>query len=91
MAKKKDTAASAETSADLDTPATDVSSEATAEETWTPEELLAVRHMGPGIIGEAKYKAAQAYVAQTGGGMFGPALISDDPKYNQAGPTRPVA
>lgn len=42
---------------------------------WSPEELMKVRHLGPGIIGQAKYDAAQAYVHATNGGKFGPALL----------------
>lgn len=45
------------------------------EGSWTPEQLLAVRHLGPGIIGEAMHKASQRYDKQTTGGKFGPALL----------------
>lgn len=47
---------------------------------WTAEELLAVKHLGPGIIGEEMYKASQAYDAQTGGGKYGPALLGIIPE-----------
>jgi hypothetical protein len=58
---------------------------------WTPAQLMAVRHMGPSMIGQEMYDAAQEYMKTTNGGIFGPALISNDPKYNQAAPKRPVA
>lgn len=44
-------------------------------QTWTPEQLLAVKHLGPALIGEAMHKAALAYDRQTTGGKFGPALL----------------
>lgn len=40
---------------------------------WTPEQLLAVRHLGPGVIGEAMYRAKEAYIASSAGGILGPA------------------
>jgi hypothetical protein len=43
------------------------------EETWTSAELLAVKHLGPGVIGEAKFRAVQAYIASSAGGVLGPA------------------
>lgn len=43
--------------------------------TWTPEQLLAVKHLGPGIIGPEMHAAAQAYDKQTHAGKFGPALL----------------
>jgi hypothetical protein len=57
---------------------------------WTPEQLLAVKHVGPGIIGQEMHDAAQAYVKTTLGGTLGPAITSNDPKYNQAGPVKIV-
>lgn len=42
---------------------------------WTPEELLGVKHLGPGIIGQEMYDAAQAYDIKTDGGKFGPAIL----------------
>lgn len=56
---------------------------------WTPEELMAVKHLGPGIIGQEKYDASQAYAATTSDGKFGPALIGV-PGYSQAGPVKIV-
>jgi hypothetical protein len=56
---------------------------------WTPEDLMASRQFGPGMIGQEKYDAVQAYVAETGGGMFGPAL-RNSPAHNQAGPIKIV-
>jgi len=61
-----------------------------ATQKWTPAELLAVRNFGPAIIGEEKHAAAQAYIASTNGGLFGPALISRDPKYLQTAPVKIV-
>lgn len=61
-----------------------------ATPSWTPAQLMAVKHMGPGIIGQAMYDAAQAYVSTTNDGVFGPAIVSRDPKYNQAGPLKIV-
>lgn len=46
---------------------------------------MAVKHMGPALIGQEKYDAAQAYVRSTGGGLFGPALLGDQ-RFNQSGP-----
>ena len=40
---------------------------------WTPEQLLSVKHLGPGIIGREMYEASQAYVKSTAGGILGPA------------------
>lgn len=40
---------------------------------WTPEQLVAVKHLGPGIIGREMYEASQAYVKSTAGGILGPA------------------
>lgn len=42
---------------------------------WTTEQLMAVRHLGPALIGEEMYAAAQAVANQTGDGRFGPALL----------------
>lgn len=42
--------------------------------TWTREQLLAVKHLGPAIIGQAMYEAAQALVTETNDGHLGPAL-----------------
>lgn len=56
---------------------------------WSPAELLAVRHLGPAIIGQEKYDAAQAYIAVTHGGAFGPALLGD-PAFDQSGPIKVV-
>lgn len=42
---------------------------------WTPEELLKVKHLGPGLIGKAMHDAAQALAAETDNGRFGPALL----------------
>jgi hypothetical protein len=42
---------------------------------WTPEQLLAVKHLGPAIIGEAMHAAAQQYDKTTHAGKFGPALL----------------
>lgn len=50
---------------------------------------MAARHMGPALIGQEKYDAAQAYVAKTHGGAFGPALLGD-PSASQAGPVKIV-
>lgn len=42
---------------------------------WTHDQLKAVRHLGPGIIGQEMYEAAQVFETETKGGMFGPALL----------------
>lgn len=47
--------------------------------TWTDEELLAVKHFGPAIIGQEMYEAAQAVAVATKDGIFGPALLASDP------------
>lgn len=54
---------------------------------WTPEELMADRHLGHGMIGQEKYDAIQAYIAQTNGGHFGPALLNSK-AHSQAGPVK---
>ena len=41
-----------------------------ALEKWTPAELLANKHLGPGIVGDEMYEACQAYDAQTSGGLL---------------------
>lgn len=43
--------------------------------TWTKQQLLDVKHLGPAIIGEDMYEASQALVSETNGGVFGPALL----------------
>lgn len=45
---------------------------------WSQTELLAVKHLGPGIIGQAMYDAAQQYATETKGGVFGPALLATE-------------
>ena len=47
--------------------------------TWTREQLLAVKHLGPAIIGEAMYEASQALATETNNGVFGPALLGELP------------
>lgn len=47
--------------------------EAEAPPQWSPEDLVAVAHLGPGIIGRAMYEASQAYVASSAHGILGPA------------------
>lgn len=47
---------------------------------WTKEQLLAVKHLGPAIIGPEMYEAAQALAAETHGGVFGPALLGIIPE-----------
>lgn len=47
---------------------------------WTVEELTAVQHLGPAIIGAEMYAAAQALNRRTAGGMFGPAILADSPE-----------
>lgn len=42
---------------------------------WTPEQLLAHKHLGPAIIGQEMHEAAQQLVQATDGGRFGPALL----------------
>lgn len=54
---------------------------------WTPQQLMAVKHLGPAIIGEEMHAAAQAYVKTTSDGRFGPALLGD-PKFAQGGPVK---
>lgn len=56
---------------------------------WTSAQLLAVKHLGPAIIGDDMHAAAQALVTKTHGGAFGPALLGE-PGYSQAGPTKIV-
>lgn len=48
-------------------------SEPAAAPVWTPEELVAVRHLGPAIIGPEMYAAKEAYVARHGSNTLGPA------------------
>lgn len=42
---------------------------------WTFQELMAVKHLGPGLIGQEMYDASQKLSGQTGGGVFGPAIL----------------
>lgn len=61
--------------------------------TWTPEQLLAVKHLGPAIIGQAMYDAAQELAETTNNGVFGPALLGiiPDAYKDQRTLTPPVA
>ena len=43
------------------------------ESQWAPEVLVAVAHLGPGVIGKEMYAAAQAYVTSSANGVLGPA------------------
>lgn len=43
--------------------------------TWTREQLLAVQHLGPALIGPEMHAAAQQLAAETNHGVFGPALL----------------
>jgi hypothetical protein len=52
---------------------------------WTVAELMAVKHLGPGIIGPEMHAASQALVEKTHDGIFGPALLGD-PAHAQGGP-----
>lgn len=54
---------------------------------WTPEQLLAVKHLGPAIIGAEMHAASQALSAATNDGRFGPALLGD-PAFSQAPPAK---
>lgn len=45
-------------------PAADSAESPAAE--WSPEELLAVAHLGPAVIGKEMHAAAQAYVKANG-------------------------
>lgn len=42
---------------------------------WTVQELLSVKHLGPGILGQEMYQASQALVKENANGVFGPALL----------------
>lgn len=55
--------------------------------TWTPEQLMAVKSFGPGIIGQEMYDACQSYLRSTYGGQFGPALLGSK-AHSQAGPVK---
>jgi hypothetical protein len=69
--------------------ATPTSDEDSASPTWTVEELLKVRHLGPGVIGKEMFEAAQALMDATAGGKLGPAIMNhDDPASFQGGPIR---
>lgn len=57
---------------------------------WTPEQLMAVKHLGPAIIGAEMHAAAQAYLVRTNDGAFGPALLGD-PAFSQAPEKKPAA
>lgn len=43
---------------------------------WTDDELLRVKHLGPAIIGQEMYEAAQKVNIQTAGGVLGPAVLA---------------
>jgi hypothetical protein len=45
---------------------------------WTHSQLLAVKHLGPAIIGQAMHSAAQQFEKDTKGGIFGPALLATE-------------
>jgi len=49
------------------------------EQQWTHAQLLAVRGLGPGIIGRKMYEASRSYVVTTNAGVFGPALLGELP------------
>lgn len=58
---------------------------------WTLEQLIKVKGMGPGIIGQEMYEAAQAVMVATAGGTLGPAIVThDDPALFQGGPIKVV-
>lgn len=59
------------------------------EPKWTPEQLKAVAHMGPGVIGHEMHEAAQRYLKETNGGVFGPALLGSK-EHDQSGPVKLV-
>lgn len=45
---------------------------------WTDDELLRVKHLGPAIIGQEMYEAAQQVNVTTAGGVLGPAVLAKD-------------
>lgn len=47
---------------------------------WTRDQLMAVRHLGPAIIGREMFEAAQSLEEKTVGGVFGPALLATEPE-----------
>jgi hypothetical protein len=54
--------------------------EESTETTWTLAQLMAVKHLGPAIIGQRMFEAAQAITKKTNGGVFGPALLGELPE-----------
>lgn len=46
---------------------------------WTRDELLGVRDLGPAIIGQEMYEAAQALSFESAEGVFGPAILATEP------------
>jgi hypothetical protein len=48
---------------------------------WTQEQLLGVKHMGPAIIGQEMYDAAQKVVKETDSGRMGPALLMNEEEF----------
>lgn len=55
---------------------------------WTFAELMAVKHLGPGIIGQEMYEASQKLSVQTGGGVYGPALLGIVTDQNKPAPQK---
>lgn len=41
---------------------------------YSVAELLEVKHLGPALIGQEMYDAKEAYLRDSQGGVFGPAL-----------------
>lgn len=56
------------------------SSEASIAPQWTTEQLLAVKHLGPAIIGQEMYEASQSLALRTNDGVFGPAILGEIPE-----------
>lgn len=50
---------------------------APVESPWTNEQLKAVSHLGPGIIGPEMFAASQAYMKSSANGILGPATRGD--------------
>lgn len=52
-----------------------------SEPQWTQEQLLSVKHMGPAIIGQEMYDAAQKVVKETDSGRMGPAILMNEEEW----------
>lgn len=50
---------------------------------WAPDKILSHQVFGPAIIGKAQHDYCQRYVAESAGGIFGPALLGIVPEAYQ--------